>query len=313
MNEMNPNEPVTADENNNVSREDLTEAVRATALLADLTISIWSGERTDKGLGDKIKADAGAIGNTGRYLKNLLAGCDTDLKEVRTAYSSARHLHYKLTLPWQSNASLERATGPRLLPNMLFDRYLTTMSKVRRDAHIQLEKFLDKYPDLVVQAQANLAGLAKPEDYPPTEDVRKAFRLTFDFSPIPAATAFQGLPDGMLERLGAQLRKRQEAAVQASQAAMWERVRESIGHLAERLEDPEKLFKVNTVDQVRDLLTLLPGFNCAGDDRITTVVNDISAMLDGLTPDMLRKNLGTRADVVNQARAINNKLDQWGL
>jgi hypothetical protein len=196
---------------------------------------------------------------------------------------------------------------------MLFDKYLTQMSTLRREAHVQLDRFVDAYPDLVVRAQANLAGLAKPEDYPTAEQVRGLFKLTFDFSPIPAATAFTGLPDGMLERLGAQLRKRQEAAVAASQAAMWERVRESITHLVDRLTDPKTIFKANTVDGVRELIMLLPGFNCAGDDRVTTVVEDIKSMLYDVNAEKLRKNQNVRADVVKQAHAINAKLDQWGL
>jgi hypothetical protein len=113
--------------------------------------------------------------------------------------------------------------------------------------------------------------------------------------------------------LGAQLRKRQEAAVAASQAAMWERVRESITHLVDRLTDPKTIFKANTVDGVRELIMLLPGFNCAGDDRVTTVVEDIKSMLYDVNAEKLRKNQNVRADVVKQAHAINAKLDQWGL
>jgi hypothetical protein len=313
MNDMANPEQLDAPAENNVSREDLTEAVRATALLADLTVSLWSGERTDRTLSDKIKDDAGAIGNTGRYLKNLLAGCDNQLKAVRGAYAGARHVHYKLTLPWVNNPSADRQTGPRLLPNLLFERYLTEMSKLKRDANHQLDQFVDAYPDLIVRAQANLAGLAKPEDYPTQEQVRALFKLSFDFTPIPAATAFTGLPDGMIERLGAQLRKRQEAAVAASQATMWERVRTSVGHLVERLTDPEKIFKSVTIDGVKELIVLLPGFNCAGDDRVTTVVEDIKRMLHDVSAEQLRKNESVRSDVVKQAHALNAKLDKWGL
>ena len=296
-----------------ITREDLTESVRACALLADLTVSLWSGERTDRALGDKIKDDAGAIGNTGRYLKNLLAGCDTELKKLRNAYTSARQVHYQLTLPWISNPSADRQSGPRLLPNLLFDRYLTEMSRTKREATGLLAEFLNKYPDLVVRAQANLAGLAKAEDYPDVAVISASFKLSFDFTPIPAATAFQGLPEGMLERLGSQLHARQMGAVQAAQGAMWERVRDTVGHLIERLEDPDRIFKVNTIESVRELVTLLPGFNTTNDPRVNPVVTAIENMLKGVDPKQLRDNQDTRADVVKQAQAINNQLASWGL
>jgi hypothetical protein len=262
---------------------------------------------------DKLKDDAGAIGNPGRVLKNLLSGCDTELKQLRSAYTSARHAHTQMTLPWVSNPTADRQSGPRLLPNLLFDRYLKEMSRIKREATRCLQEFLVKYPDLVVRAQANLAGLAKPEDYPDVAEIEKSFKLSFDFAPIPAATSFQGLPEGMLERLGSQLQKRQEAAVAAAQASMWDRVRTSVSHLIERLEDPDKIFKVNTIESVRELVTLMPGFNCANDPRVNTVVSSIEEMLAGVDPKQLRDNRDVRNDVVQRAQAINQQLASWGL
>ena len=310
MNDL--SQPVAIVENT-VSRADLAEAVRATALLADLTISMWSAEKTDRSVGDKVKEDAGAIGNTGKYIKNLLAGSDTELKGVRAAYSQARMTHYSLTLPWVSNPHAERNSGSRLLPNALFERYLTEMSQLRKTAENKLAAFLAEYPALVNQAMANLAGLARASDYPSTDQVETAFKLHFDFQPIPAASAFQGLPDRVITKLGEALQRRQEAAVQASQAAMWERVRASVGHLIERLIDKDIKFKSSTVESVRELITLLPGFNCAGDLRVSDVVADIQLMLDGVDAEALRKDAGTRADTVRRAQALTEKMNSWNV
>lgn len=296
-----------------ITRQDLTEAVRVTALLADLTISLWSGERTDRKISAKLKEDAHAVGNTGRYIKNLLAGSDTLLKETRAAYAAARGQHYVLTLPWVNNPQAERMLGPRLLPNMLAQRYMKEMSGLKRAAETARDRFLAEYPDLVTQAQANLAGLADPADYPSGDEVKAAFRLSFDFQPIPDAGSFQNLPDWLLDKLSAQLHGRQQRAVQAAQAAMWERVRESIAHLLTRLTDPETRFKASTVEGVRELITLLPGFNCVGDERVNDVAADIDRMLTGIDADIIRKNDSVRQDVVARAQAITSKLDQWGL
>jgi hypothetical protein len=296
-----------------ITREDLTESVRACALLADLTVSTWQAEVTDRKISNKVKEDAGAIGNTGKFIKNLLAGCDKELKDLRNAYTGARQIHKDLTLPWISNPAADHQKGPRLLPNLLFDRYLTEMSKAKREATRLLAGFVDQYPDLIVRAQANLADMAEVTDYPAVDAIANKFKLSFDFTPIPAATAFQGLPEGMLERLGSQLHARQMGAVQAAQASMWERVRETVGHLIERLEDPDKIFKVNTIESVRELVTLLPGFNTTNDPRVAPVVTAIENMLLGVDPKQLRDNQDTRADVVKQAQAINDQLASWGL
>jgi hypothetical protein len=310
---MNDMSEIPAAQVTNISQADLAEAVRSTALLADLTISMWSAERTDPKLGAKLKEDAGAVGNTGRYVKNLLAGCDASFKAVRAAYAAARAAHYTLTLPWNTNPSAERASGPRLLPNLLFDRYLTEMSKLRNIAVLKRDEFVAEYPALVVAAQANLAGLANASDYPTASEVEAAFRLSFDFLPIPSRTGFTGFPDAVLEKLGASLVRKQEAALAASQVAMWDRVKETIEHLVLRLDDKDGRFKYTTIEAVRELLTLLPGFDVAGDARVTTVVADISAMLSGVDAESIRKDQGTRQAVIAQARAISDKLGKWGL
>lgn len=296
-----------------ISENDLAEAVRSTALLADLTVSMWGAERTDYKIMDEAKITHGAVGNVGRAIKNLMAGRDTELKDVRAAYAQARVLHGQLTLPWISNPNADKQKGPRLLPNMLFQRYATEMGRLKRGAEAKLDAWLVEYPRLALEAQGNLGGLANPKDYPSPEGVRSAFSLRFDFEPIPARSAFRGLPDGMVEKLGARLQAKQEAAALASQAAMWERVRKVVGHLVERLADPDTGFKTVTIENTRELCTLLPGFNVTGDGRVPAVVADIDRMLAGVDAKSIREDANLRGDVVTKARAITDKLDQWGL
>lgn len=305
-----------------VSENDLAEAVRSTALLADLTVSMWGAEKTDHKIMDEAKVAHGATGNVGRAIKNLMAGKDSELKDVRAAYNQARVLHAQLTLPYITNPQASVQSGPRLLPNMLFNRYAKEMGRLKRAAEAKLEAFLVNYPQLSLEAQANLGGLANPQDYPSVEGVRAAFNLAFDFQPIPAHNAFVGLPDGMLAKLGARLREKQEAAAQASQKAMWERVQGSIQHLVDRIADPEVKFKSVTVENVRELITLLPGFNVTGDQRVQEIVLDIERMLTRganengailVTAESIKKDEAVRSDVVTKARAIADKLSGWGL
>jgi hypothetical protein len=304
---------ITPEEATSFSRDDLAEAVRSMALLADLTISLWSGERTDAAISARLKADAGAVGNTGRYVKNLLAGCDGKLKDTRAAFAAARTMHYKLTLPWVSDPHAERQQGPRLLPNLLFQRYIDELTKLRKTATDKLADFIYDYPNLVTQAQANLAGLARAEDYPDATTVEAAFKLHFDFSPIPPASAFPNLPDDMLVALGRNLRKRQETAARSAEAAMWARVRELVGHLAARLKEPDAMLRETTLENVRELVTLLPGYNFTGDARVDQVVSEIGAMLDGVGIKEIRKDAALRGDVAARAQAINDRLSSWGL
>lgn len=295
-----------------VSEEDINTAVRSTAMLADVTISMWGAERTDRDVMEKIKSDAGATGNVGRMMKNLLAGADGLHKECKGAFAAVRTRHYGLTLPWVADPHATRATGPRLLPNMLFERYLGEMSTARRAANQALDVFLDDYPDAINRARANLGALADVT-YPDDVEVRAQFKVAFDFEPIPAGQSFKGLPEHFLDKLSSGLRRKQDRMIAAASEAMWREVRERVGHMMERLAQPDAMFKANTVENVRELLTLLPAWNVMGSANIDEIVADISDMLVGIDVKDLRKDQRVRGDVARQAAGVVDKLTSWGL
>ena len=286
--------------------------VRDSALLADVTVRVWGGERTDKKIMDKAKQDAGAVGNVGRAVKNLLAGADANLKACKSAYAAVRMAHYRLTLPFVSDPTADRMSGSRLLPNVLFNRYLEAMSKARNSAHQALDAFCDSYEARVAKAKANLAGLADA-DYPHVEAVRRMFHVSFDFTPVPMGADFVNLPDAMMKKLADNLDRRQQVAVESARNAMWNEVRERITHFAGKLTDPEARFKATTVEGVTELADLLPGWAIDGDPRALEVAADIARMAGVLDPKALRKNPSVRTDAAAQAQAVVDKLSAWGL
>lgn len=295
-----------------LTQSDLSEAVRNTAMLADVTISMWGAERTDAAAMAEVKANAGAVGNVGKVVKNLLAGADGTLKEVRSAFQAVRTTHYGLTLPWVSDPHAERQRGPRLLPTMLWDQYTTAIAAGRSNAYRVRDDFVAEYPDLIEKAKANLGTLADA-NYPDPDEVRAQFRIAIDWEPIPSGASFKGLPDAMLKKLGESLHRKQQRMIESATAAMWEEVRERVQHITERLGDPEARFKATTVEGVRELVTLLPGWNVAGDPRAMEIAQDISRMLSGVDAKALRDNVHARRDVAEQAAGVVGKLSQWGL
>lgn len=295
-----------------LSADDMTDAVRATAMLADVSISTWTAEQSDRGMMDKIKTDAGATGDVGRAIKNVLAGADGGLKEARSAYAAVRAAHYAMTLPWVSDPHATRQDGPRLLPNMLFTRYLSEMGAAKRAAEAALDKFVAGYPDDVAKARINLAGLADAV-YPDEPEVRARFRVSFDFEPLPSGAAFHGLPEHFVAKLGLQLKRKQDRMIATATAAMWERVRERTEHLASRLSDPESRFRSTTVEHVHELIGMIPAWNVASDERAIEIASDIADMLAGVKVKDLRGDALLRKTVAEEAARIVDKLSGWGL
>lgn len=308
---MNHIAPVT------IGQSDLGAALRETALLADVTISIWSGERSDPKIMEEAKANAGATGNVGRAIKNLLAGADTALKDCKAQFNQMRNVHYALTLPWVSDPHALRQTGPRLLPNELFFRYVEGMAQQKRKAEAALDVLCLAYPADIVTAQANLGGLARPEDYPSVDEVRTLFKARYDFMPLPASGDFKGLPDAVLGKLGDKLSAQTNRMIQGAQRAMWEEARDRIEHLMSRLtavsgDEPVRLRK-STLEGVQELLTLLPGWGMGLDPRVKEITESIEDMLAGVRIEDLKKDEIVRGNTVKQAQEVVDKLKSWGL
>lgn len=296
----------------NITSVDVIQAVRESVMLADISISMWNAEKSDRGAMEDLKRQNNATGDVGRVVKNMLAGADLQFKELRSAFTAVRTSHYAMTLPWVSDPHAERQRGPRLLPHMLFDRYLDTLAKQRRAANAKLDAFCAEYPNYVAAAKANLGGLADAM-YPSADEVRANFRIHFDFEPLPAGASFKGLPQDTIDRLAKALHGKQQRMVDQATAAMWGEVRDRVGHIVNRLGDPETRFKSSTIDGVRELVTLLPGWNLVGSPEVGEITEDIKRMLEGVDPKVLRDNQQVRSDVAAQAQAVVDKMNSWNL
>jgi hypothetical protein len=301
---------------NDVTVGDLTQAVREAAMLASVSISVWEASKTDAGLLAEVKQRHGATGDVGRVIKNMMAGVDAPLKAVHSAFFAVRSKHYEMTLPWVADPHAPRQRGPRLLPNMLFQNYSMEVTTLRRAAMAQLDAFLAEYPTLVTKAQANLGGMADSV-YPSADRIKQLFRIHFDFEPIPAGAAFKGLDDHMLERLSLGLQKKQQRQITDALGAMWAQARDRLAHLFDRLGFNDKgepiEFKEATVDNVRELLTLLPAWNLTGDPRVSEVTAKIKELLDGVDAKALRKNMALRADVRAKVKTVIDRMTEWGV
>jgi hypothetical protein len=187
------------------------------------------------------------------------------------------------------------------------------MSKQKRKALALLDEFLAEYPELVTSAKANLGDMAADADYPTADQVRASFRVEFEFAPIPEGKAFKGLPPEWVERLSHGLQARHQRMVDGALKAAWDEARERIQHFRDKLADPESRFKSSTVESVRDLVTMLPGWNMCDDERMQDIASDIAAVLHGRTAESLRKDAGERVIVADHAQKLLDKLSQWGV
>jgi hypothetical protein len=294
-------------------RSGMVDSLRATAILADVTLGVWSGERSDSRAMTRLANDAGATGKVGRVVKNLMAGADDRLRSTKSAFANIRSQHRMLTQPWPSNVSSDRMNGPRLLPNILFEKYVQTVGEAKRGAEEVLEKMLEHYGEDKAVAMSNLAGMAREEDYPTIEQLRDAFYCKMDFEPLPAATAFGYLPPAFATKLASTLDQKQRRLMGDAQSHLWRTLRERAGHAAEKFAHPEARFKNSTIEHLEELVVLVPGWNILADPRANEAVAMLEHALQGVNAREVRTNDALRSSAADRLKQLVARLDEWGL
>ncbi len=272
--------------------EKATEIIETSAVVAQAVPDRETEETNGDGKRKRRKA--------GKFKKWLI---DTDhilWKNIANAEGRARKAHNVLTLMW----ALE---GAGVLPAPFIDGYIRTMQTIRDQFWAAVSEFMIALPSLKDERRKEIPGLYKEEDYPDASEMLKKFRFEWDIFPLPA----QQLSDGLM----AQLSEEQQAEVALRTGTgttnvsetmtddMLRRVVETVGAMAERLSDPENIFRDSLVQNVRDLHQMLGDLNVIDNPEIEALRDQIIVNLDR-EPAELRNNPELRAEVAIAATEI---------
>ena len=264
------------------------------AVLVELNISVWTGQKIDATATEKVASDNQASHDAGKYTKNLMAG--TTLRKAIADYAAlCRTWHNGQTLPWHDK-------GARLLPTSMFLPYKQEANS--RQAYFEdlVDKFCAEYTNLVAAASLNLGAMFDPSDYPPVDEVRTKFGFRMVFSPIPEANDFRlqvGVED--LNDLRDQYDRAYDQRVSEAMRNTWNRLHEMLRNMSDKLTDTAegkaKLFHGTWANNVRDMCDLLKHLNVAGDPTLEKARLDLINMMGNLDVDDIKSDTGVRADL----------------
>jgi hypothetical protein len=163
------------------------------------------------------------------------------------------------------------------------------------------EVFPSAYPRLCQEAAGRLRTLYNPVDYPPADEVRSRFTLSWQY-------VSYGVPE-QLREISAQFfqEEREKAAVAMYEACseiqriMRTSLLELVNHLRDRLADqadgkPPRL-RESTVQKLRDFLATFDLRNVVDDQELKEQVDRARELLAGTTTDAIRNTTELRAKV----------------
>jgi hypothetical protein len=281
-------------------------ALSARAMLARLKISKWSAVKLDKKITHDVAEQHQAADGAGRYNKRLLG--KGALAKIDTVANAARSEHASRTLPWSDE-------GARILSTRGFVDYSNKLRELKADFESAVAEFAANYSAYVDAARAELNGMFREADYPHIGDIAGRFSFSFEFSNMPDSRDFRVELDAAQ---AADIRASMDASAREAFAAatrdVWQRVAEAVGHMAEKLraykpatakgETTAGVFRDSLVDNVRELVALLPSLNIADDPALTAIADRIARDLCADDAKALRDNAGARESVAAAAESI---------
>ena len=282
-----------------------SNTLAARAMIVSLTISQWSGRRLDRQITDEINSQHNAAADAGRYNKMLVDR--SALEPIAKIASAARAEFNERTLPWLDG-------GSRIMSNQLYMEHGAWFRRVKGEFESAVADFVAAYPKHVADAQRRLNGMFRVDDYPVPYDIEAKFSIDMRIMPVPSADDFRvAMSEAQAAAIRADIEEHVQKATKTAVSDVYRRVADVTGRMVDRLNahkpaegkgsKSEGIFRDSLVENVRDLINILPSLNITQDP-------DLAAMADKLAPlaaydaAVLRQDEGKRRDVAAEAQKI---------
>lgn len=280
------------------------------ALLVRVAVRYWRARKTDSKIAREVAEQHGGDAEMHWHRRRLLA--KSALAEIEKIASQAQAFHEKNTLPW-----IDR--GSRIIPTKNYMNYKQQEEVLKHKFYSAVAAFLPNYPTYIEEARRLLGDDFNEEDYPSPAEIEKRFGFEIHTGGVPTK-------DARIPQLGeeeeARIREDIEAqireAIQGVVRDMWKRIYENVNHMIDGLtaynereeqrggKGMEGTFRDTLVENLRELVDLLPKINVIDDPDIEKMRLRLRRQLCQDDAEMLRKSPLTRNDVLAKAKAIRD-------
>lgn len=281
---------------------ELTTNLRSRLMLARLNISEWGVHRVDRKASDKVADEFYAKSDAGKYYKALLP--KAAIQPWITAKNRVRAKFYQLTLPWTDD-------GYRVLTAEAYLDLVQELAVLESEAMNEIRKLVSNLDSWKAEAQNMLGTLYDDTLYPEPEELEREYAIRLHITPMPSGADFRvDLDDVTVSEIRSDIDKQVNSAVQQAMRDVYDRAYTAIRHMADKLGDEKAIFRDSLVENVAELVDLLPKLNVSGDTRINQLADDVT-LLCRHPAQTLRDDLSARAETAKNARKLSDRLKSW--
>lgn len=268
-------------------------SLKDSAMLVKMKIRKWDPYKLDKRATENVEVAFKTDGKAGNFSKELLN--KKILKPVTSVISTIRFEHARMTVPWTYE-------GVSILPSSMYLEYTTVMRELTPQLKSAVQNLADQMPIHLANQQSKLGDLFNLLDYPSREELLAAYEVTHSFFPVPETNHFVlDLEAVEMAKIKQDLQKNLVVAENEALSHLYERVRKVVEHVYERLADPANIFRDSLVENIQQLVMVLPRLNVFNDETLTKVCHEMSDKLLNVDAQELRTNAVTRWDMAQNA------------
>lgn len=267
-------------------------SIASSAMLVNLSISVWTARKLDKKATNDVISDNGADRRAGNFNKNLLAGCQ-ELDALQKFASSARAASIGMTVPWSDS-------GLRLLSTQRFFKYNETMEGLKAEFNVLLDKLGSVYDWQVMQTQSKLGNLFNAAEYPTWDQLQGKFGFSLNYIPVPEAGSIQlDMEQHAQDLIVQQYEEFYGAQIAKMYADVQERLQTELGRFVNQLRVEEgargRIYD-STIRHVESLAEMLEEVNFQDDVNISLFARQVKSVVAGMTREDLVNNEGFRME-----------------
>lgn len=256
---------------------------------------------TDKAAGKELTEKKRASDKSATVVKTLID--PTHLKPIVAVQTAFRTYVSNNTVPWMGDTVL--------LPKDSFQNFAAEVTKYREQLSEEVEKFLQKYTQLVSEARQKLGDLFDASNYPDILDLRFNFDIQVKYGLLPNENQYAqlGLDGETTDYLRAEALQAENDLLHEATENLFKRVAERVNMLRNRLTDENtKRYRESLLEGLRVLVDTMPTLNITGNKQLKEIMDDVQKMISDLTMDQVRESEEVRKDVAGQCDDIMAKM-----
>ena len=274
--------------------------LRENSILVRLKLSAWTGVICDRKVSDSIDHTYKTFGKAGKYKKFLVA--EEEIKKINKRFSAINTFHRYNTVPWLDD-------GVRILPIDNHLDYMKEIKQLKAKLNDEVDSFCNKYSQLIKDSKMRLGEMFSDSDYPSVSTIRAKYGAELTMFPIPSSEDFRvKVDEESLTTMKQELESKLKMAHAEAMKDVWTRLYDVVKHMSDKLNNRNSKFKNSLVDNISELVEILPKLNLNNDPNLKAFTSDVKNKLTKCDPEDLRTDENERAKVAKEASDIMNKM-----